>query len=110
VTLARGSLGFPSVIEPLWMLASCTVLASEGQRATAPPRWGLTGGHLCLNRNPRSPDQSGLCGAVACPPSIASRGWEGRVEHVVSGQVTHLHSLEELLAFIRRVLPDVQPP
>jgi hypothetical protein len=37
-------------------------------------------------------------------PSDASQGWDGRVEHVVSGQ------LEELLAFIRRVLPDVQPP
>ena len=43
-------------------------------------------------------------------PSTASRGWEGRVEHVVSGQVTHVQSLEELLAFIRRVLPDVQTP
>ena len=42
--------------------------------------------------------------------SGASRGWEGRVEHVVSGQMTHFHSLEELLAFIRRVLPDVQTP
>jgi hypothetical protein len=43
-------------------------------------------------------------------PSRASRGWEGHVEHVVSGQVTHFHSLEELLAFIRRVLTDVQTP
>jgi hypothetical protein len=43
-------------------------------------------------------------------PSAASGGWEGRVEHVVSGQVTHFHALEELLAFIRRVLTDVQTP
>ena len=43
-------------------------------------------------------------------PSATSRGWEGRVEHVVSGQTTHFSSLEELLAFIRRVLPDVQTP
>lgn len=28
----------------------------------------------------------------------------GRVEHVVSGQAAHFHSLEELLAFIARVL------
>ena len=34
----------------------------------------------------------------------ASLVWEGRVEHVVSGQVTHFHSLEELVAFISRVL------
>jgi hypothetical protein len=44
------------------------------------------------------------------PPFATSRGWEGRAEHVVSGQTTHFSSLEELLAFIRRVLPDVQTP
>ena len=43
-------------------------------------------------------------------PSGASLGWEGRVEHVVSGQVAHFHTLEELMAFIRHVLPDIQPP
>jgi hypothetical protein len=41
-------------------------------------------------------------------PSGAPLGWEGRVEHVVSGQVTHFHSLEELLAFLARVLTAVQ--
>ena len=36
----------------------------------------------------------------------------GRVEHVVSGQATHFQSLEELLAFIGRVLTQVrtEPP
>ena len=29
---------------------------------------------------------------------------EGRVEHVVSGQSTHFDSLEELMAFVARVL------
>jgi hypothetical protein len=38
-----------------------------------------------------------------CAPLI----WDGRVEHVVSGQMTHFHSLDELLAFIRRVLAGV---
>lgn len=32
----------------------------------------------------------------------------GRVEHVVSGQATHFHSLEELLAFMARVLTTVR--
>jgi hypothetical protein len=41
-------------------------------------------------------------------PTGASMGWEGRVEHVVSGQVTNFHSMEELLAFMRRVLTAVQ--
>ena len=43
----------------------------------------------------------------AQPPG-APWSWDGRVEHVVSGQMTHFHSLEELLAFIRRVLAGVQ--
>jgi hypothetical protein len=43
-------------------------------------------------------------------PSGAPAGWEGRVEHVVSGQVTHFDSLEELLAFMRRVLTEVSAP
>lgn len=34
----------------------------------------------------------------------------GRVEHVVSGQATHFASLEELLAFIGRVLATVRAP
>ena len=32
----------------------------------------------------------------------------GRVEHVVSGQATHFDSLEELLAFMARVLKQQQ--
>ncbi|MBI3802043.1 MAG: hypothetical protein HY268_34375 [Deltaproteobacteria bacterium] len=35
---------------------------------------------------------------------------EGRVEHVVSGQATHFHSLEELFAFMGRVLASVRAP
>jgi hypothetical protein len=35
---------------------------------------------------------------------------EGRVEHVVSGQATHFHSLEELFAFMTRVLATVRAP
>jgi len=45
----------------------------------------------------------------AQPPG-APLAWDGRVEHVVSGQATHFHSLEELLAFISRVLADTQTP
>jgi hypothetical protein len=34
--------------------------------------------------------------------------WEGRVEHLVSYQVARFHCLDELLAFIRRVLTEVE--
>jgi hypothetical protein len=43
-------------------------------------------------------------------PSETPLVWDGRVEHVVSGQATHFHSLEELVAFISRVLADVPTP
>ena len=32
----------------------------------------------------------------------------GRVEHMVSGHATRFHSVEELVAFITRVLSDVR--
>jgi hypothetical protein len=41
-------------------------------------------------------------------PTGASPWYDGRVEHLVSGQVARFHSLEELLAFMIRVLTDVQ--
>jgi hypothetical protein len=34
----------------------------------------------------------------------------GRVEHVVSGQATQFHSLEELFAFMARMLASVRAP
>jgi hypothetical protein len=43
-------------------------------------------------------------------PTSRSSPYEGRVEHLVSGQVAHFHSLEELLAFMTRVLTEVQEP
>jgi hypothetical protein len=42
--------------------------------------------------------------------NIARGQIEGRVEHVVSGQSMHFDSLEELLAFMRKVLATVRAP
>lgn len=41
-------------------------------------------------------------------PAGAPSSYEGRVEHLVSGQVSRFHSLKELLAFMTRVLTEVQ--
>jgi hypothetical protein len=41
-------------------------------------------------------------------PTEAPLRYEGRVEHLVSGQVARFASLEELLAFMRCVLAEVQ--
>jgi hypothetical protein len=43
-------------------------------------------------------------------PGDSRLDWKGRVEHVVSGQVTHFNSLEELVAFMCRVLAEVSVP
>ena len=40
-------------------------------------------------------------------PTGGSSAYDGRVEHLVSGQVARFHSLEELLAFMVGVLTDV---
>ncbi|MGH8069342.1 MAG: hypothetical protein ACRERE_29725 [Candidatus Entotheonellia bacterium] len=40
-------------------------------------------------------------------PAGGSSSYEGRVEHLVSGQVARFHSLEELLTFMICVLTDV---
>ena len=36
--------------------------------------------------------------------AVAQEQLTGRVEHVVSGQAAHFHTLDELLAFMARVL------
>jgi hypothetical protein len=42
-------------------------------------------------------------------PSLqAPLSWEGRIEHLVSGQVGRFHSPEELLEFLNRMLAAVQ--
>jgi hypothetical protein len=41
-------------------------------------------------------------------PTEASSPYDGRVEHVVSGQVARFHSLEELMEFMVGVLAEVQ--
>jgi hypothetical protein len=40
-------------------------------------------------------------------PPETSLAWEGRIEHLVSGQMAHFHSSEALLAFLRRILTEV---
>jgi hypothetical protein len=40
--------------------------------------------------------------------TATSPSYEGRVEHLESGQVARFHSLEELLAFMIRMLTEVE--
>ena len=43
-------------------------------------------------------------------PTDIPLSWEGRVEHLTSGQVLRFHSPGELLAFLTRVLTEVPEP
>ena len=85
------------------------LLAGNKQCEKAPPRRGVAGGPLCPSPT-AAPDQSGVCGAVSRPTHRRPLGWEGHVEHVVSGKMTHFDSLEELLVFLARVLSAVETP
>jgi hypothetical protein len=40
--------------------------------------------------------------------NLTAGKFEGRVEHVASCQAAHFHSQDELMAFMRRVIRDVQ--
>jgi len=59
---------------------------------------------------PRLPTNRAFLVQFRAQPPGAPQGCEGRVEHVVSGQATHFQSLEELWAFMCRILAGVQTP
>jgi hypothetical protein len=44
------------------------------------------------------------------PLAEGAQTYDGRVEHLVSGQEARFHSLEELLVFMISVLTDIQRP
>jgi hypothetical protein len=64
---------------------------------------------LLQQKSPFSPQHAFV---VQFRAETAMEQWhvEGRVEHVVSGQAAHFSSLEELLAFMARVLATVRGP
>jgi hypothetical protein len=59
---------------------------------------------------PTLPTNHAFLVQLRAQPSDSPTAWEGRVEHVVSGQVTHFHALEELLTFMQHVLDGVKRP
>ena len=71
-------------------------------------RRGSAGRSACPNPNRLSRPIGRLWCSFAPSPPRHSPSYDGRAEHVVSGQVARFHSLEELLAFMVRVLTDVQ--
>jgi hypothetical protein len=65
-------------------------------------------GSAMSHSQPSLPTNRAFVVQFRVPLTGASPGYEGRVEHLASGQVARFHSLEELLTFMIRVLTDVQ--
>jgi hypothetical protein len=61
-----------------------------------------------LSSQPALPANQAFVVQFRPPAPDGSPPYDGRVEHLVSGQAARFHSLEELLAFMVRVLTDVQ--
>ena len=68
----------------------------RGRESTVPPS------------QPSLPSKRVFVVQFRAQPAGAASAYDGRVEHVVSGQVARFHSLEELLAFMIRMLTDVE--
>jgi len=69
--------------------------------------------HVCVGKVSMTPSKPTLPRNQAFVVQFRTRprgapSWEGRVEHVVSYQVARFHSLDELLAFMTRVLTEVE--
>ena len=75
-------------------------------RQAIPHSSSKTHGHL-QPESPLSPYRAFVV-QFRMETNMAGGQASGRVEHVVSGQATHFASVEELLAFIGRVLATVR--
>ena len=69
--------------------------------------------HVCVWKSSMTPSQPTLPSNQAFVVQFRTRprgaaSWEGRVEHLASYQVARFHSLDELLAFMLRVLTEVE--
>jgi hypothetical protein len=74
------------------------------------PRSRVAGGATVLPSQPSLPTNRVFVVQFRAQPAGVSSSYDGRVEHLVSGQVARFHSLEELLAFMIRMLTEVEEP
>ena len=81
-------------------------MSDKGQREHAMPPRGRES--TMRPPHPSLPSNRVFVVQFRAQPTGAPRSYDGRVEHLVSGQVARFHSLEELLAFMIRMLTDVE--
>ena len=70
----------------------------------------MTGGHITPDPTADRPlpVQRAFVVQLHATAAVAQGQLSGRVEHVLSGQGAHFHTLDELLAFIARVLAALE--
>ena len=56
--------------------------------------------------HPSLPSNRAFVVQFRAQPAESALAWEGRVEHLSSGQVLRFHTPEELLTFLARILTE----
>jgi hypothetical protein len=64
---------------------------------------------MAAKQQPSLPAKRAFVVQVHADAKVEQGQWQGRVEHLVSFQATRFQSLEELLAFIVKVLNEPEP-
>jgi hypothetical protein len=64
---------------------------------------------MASKQQPSLPAKRAFVVQVRADAKVEQGQWQGRVEHLVSYQATRFQSLEELLAFIVKVLSEPEP-
>ncbi len=65
---------------------------------------------MASKQQPSLPAKRAFVVQVHADAKVEQGQWQGRVEHVVSYQATRFQSLEELLAFMVKILSEPEPP
>jgi hypothetical protein len=64
---------------------------------------------MVSKQQPSLPAKRAFVVQLHADSQVENGQWQGRVEHLVSFQATHFQSLDELLAFMTRVLCEPEP-
>jgi hypothetical protein len=64
---------------------------------------------MAAKQQPSLPAKRAFVVQLHADAKVEQGQWQGRVEHLVSYQATRFQSLEELLAFVVKVLNEPEP-
>ena len=65
---------------------------------------------MTSKQQPSLPAKRAFVVQIHADAKVEQKQWQGRVEHLVSFQSTHFQSLEELVAFMVKVLSEPEQP